>query len=454
MSQGGYLLIVPHEERGSRIAESIYSRNYFTVVVSADLWRGSQRAVALVSFDSTSISGLCLAERKERVATYQVRLRCSNFIELDESLQFSAIEQAVSKRVQQHFSRVITAFDGGWITPGTWNEVIRAISTLRPNLVDSLDHINSLTRVHQFSQNISGSDVLVREKDAYTSIIRYAGFESVAESSVIAWRSQQSQKRSDTRSFIAAIQPTNAVTIREDQAIEYDATKFGDWEQIQQFVTGERIFSKGKESLMIRNVNRQPLEETLGVDLIYFNHTYRSFILVQYKRMLRESGEYRYRPDSQFAEELKRMQDFRDEVSATAESPALLADYRLNPGAFYFKFHESEVFDPVSASLIKGMHIPLDYWELFDASEHSRGPRGGKYVGYDNIGRYLNNTEFEYMVAKGMVGSYGTVTELLINIVRPLVVDLKHSVTVGIKYRMGDDLGGDGEDDGGGETGT
>lgn len=443
MSKGGYLLIVRDEERQYRISSRIELEKDFTVVIPANHWKGSERAVALVSLNSNSLLGLCLVERGNRVATYQVRLKFTNFIPLKEGIQFSAILESMSNHVKRYFEQVIESQEGGWITAGTWDEIIRVISEMQSGIESSVEEINSLIRVQQPNYDNDAYSILSREKDAYASIVRYAGFESVAESSVKAWRLQRSQNESDTLSFVATIQAPDSVTIREDQAIEYDATKFGDWDQIEQFITGERIFSKGKESLMIRNVNRQPLEKTLGVDLIYFNHTYRSFILVQYKRMLRENNEYRYRPDSQFAEELKRMQEFREEVATLDISPSILSEYRLNEGAFYFKFHDSEIFDPVNASLIKGMHVPLDYWELFDASEQSKGPKGGKYVGYDNIGRYLNNTEFEYMVAKGLVGSYGTVTDLLVDIVQPLVTELKHSVTVGIKYGQDDNDSGD-----------
>ena len=42
-----------------------------------------------------------------------------------------------------------------------------------------------------------------------------------------------------------------------------------------------------------------PLEQTLGVDLIYYQHQYRSYILVQYKRMSQNGiGGWEFRPTS------------------------------------------------------------------------------------------------------------------------------------------------------------
>lgn len=433
MSKGGYFLIVPDDERQHRIFSRIDSETHFTDAVPADRWRGSNRAIALVSLDSQSIFGICLVERGGRVATYRVRLKFTNFIQLEEAIQFSAISESMSNHVQRYFEQVIESQEGGWITAGTWDEIIRVMSEMQSGIESSVDTIDALTQAQQTKYDNQTYRILANEKDAYNSIIRYAGFQSVAESSVTAWREQSSQEQSEVSSFVATMQTADSVKILEDEAIEYDEAKFGDWKEIKKFTTGGRLFSKDKQELLIRNVNRKELEKTLGVDLIYFNLTYQSFILVQYKRLLRESGQYRYRPDDQFKKELKRMQSFRDEVDHMISTPSSLTEYRLNAGAFYFKFHDDEIFDPVNASLIKGMHVPLDYWELFDKSDQSKGPRGGKFVGYDNIGRYLNNTEFEFMVAKGLMGSYGNVTDILKSIVKPLV-DLDHSVTVGIKY--------------------
>ena len=50
--------------------------------------------------------------------------------------------------------------------------------------------------------------------------------------------------------------------------------------------------------------NRLPLEQQTGADLIYFHEKYRSFVMVQYKAMERESGEekFRWKAGDQFCE--------------------------------------------------------------------------------------------------------------------------------------------------------
>jgi hypothetical protein len=416
------------------MGERIGSETYFTDAITANNWQGQSREIALVSLDGQTIEHVCLVERKHRVATYRMLLHFSRFYTFEESISFEEIQTGVENRVRRYFETLITSPEGGWVTSATWSEVIRVVSDLRPQVVPILTQLDTLRGAFRRIYDSTSFDVLAEEKDAYTSIIRFAGFESVAEPSVTAWRPTSDQLNSAPVSFIASVNSAETINITEDQAIEHDATRFGDWTQLRQFVTGDRIFHKRDETLLIRNVNKKPLETTLGVDLIYYSCTYKAFILVQYKRMERESGsEYRYRPDQQFEKEIQRMRDFENEVSSLVQPPSNMKDYRLNMGAFYFKFHEDEIFDPVNASLIPGMHVPLAYWDLFEKSDQARGPLGGMYVGYDNMGRYLNNTEFEPVVSKGLIGSSGMITDILLQIVQPLVVEFNHSVTVGIK---------------------
>ncbi|MBK9748887.1 MAG: hypothetical protein IPO91_19195 [Chloroflexi bacterium] len=434
MNRGGYLLIVRDHQRQVRMSERIEQNKYFTNVVVADKWRGQERELALVSLDGKAVEYICLVERRQQVATFQIRLHFSRFYTLEEPITFETIRSGVQNRVQRYFDAVSYSPEGQWITPATWDEVIRVISSLQPRVVSSLDELNALRVATRRIYDSAAFDVLAEEKDAYASLVRFAGFQSVAEPSVTAWRPNRDQINAAPISFLASVRSIETQKIVEDEAIAFDSARFGDWQQLKQFVTGERIFHKENDALLIRNVNKQPLEETLGVDLIYYNYSYRAFVLVQYKRMERENGSgYRYRPDDQFEIEIARMRAFELETTSLMRPPTSLTEYRLNNGAFYFKFHEDEIFDPVNASLIPGIHIPLDYWTLFEASEQARGPYKGKFVGYENVGRYLNNTDFEAIVKRGFVGSSGLITDVLVQIVKPLVLDLKHSVTIGVK---------------------
>jgi hypothetical protein len=82
------------------------------------------------------------------------------------------------------------------------------------------------------------------------------------------------------------------------------------------------------------NANRTRVEEALGVDLLYNHHQYASYVLVQYKRMRRESLENDgpvYRPtDESYKSETARMKSFLTEHGEVS-APGALGDYRLDP---------------------------------------------------------------------------------------------------------------------------
>jgi len=56
--------------------------------------------------------------------------------------------------------------------------------------------------------------------------------------------------------------------------------------------------------------------------------------------------------------------------------------------------------------LIPGMYLPLDYWLRLEATSQLDGKRGGKALTHENVGRYLNNTEFAFFVKNAWVGTH------------------------------------------------
>ena len=195
------------------------------------------------------------------------------------------------------------------------------------------------------------------------------------------------------------LQGLQDVALREDPMIQHDAANFPGLKLIKHSQIGCAEFQKGKERLTLLNVNRTSIEETLGVDLIYYQHQYRAYILVQYKRMSSDSfGCWAFRPtEQQCQKELKRMRAFKAAYPDASISSAT-AVYRLSAEAFFFKLCKSVTFTPIETKLIEGMYIPLDYWELLLKSPNIIGPKKGLRIAYDNVERHLNNSEFVSLV--------------------------------------------------------
>jgi hypothetical protein len=151
-----------------------------------------------------------------------------------------------------------------------------------------------------------------------------------------------------------------------------------------------------------------------AVLLLYFRHEPASFALLQYKRLMPRSGSsgpaadssLAFRPDSDanFAEELSRMRAIEERAvpkqSRKAAPPGqgtlpLLdpaATYRLHSKACWIKLCKPEPFQPLESDLVPGMYLPLDYYEQLAESPTTLGPRGGRVITYDNVGRWVSNT--------------------------------------------------------------
>ena len=211
-----------------------------------------------------------------------------------------------------------------------------------------------------------------------------------------------SQPHDDVAPFLRGL---TTADIREDQMIVHDSLVApAGWNFVLENQVGVIEFRRPGEKLTVMNFNRTTLETTLGVDLMYYHHKYRSMVMVQYKRMIGQP--YEYRPDGSHELELQRMTSSAGaSVAPRSGSTPTADDYRLYSGAFYWKLCPKTTFTPVSTDLIRGMYLPLDFWATLVDTGQIRGPWGGICARYDNVGRYINNTLFIRLVQDGWIGS-------------------------------------------------
>jgi hypothetical protein len=90
----------------------------------------------------------------------------------------------------------------------------------------------------------------------------------------------------------------------------------------------------------------------------------------------------------------------------------------LDPFGAYLKLCPSTVRDVFTDELIKGMYLPLGYWDVLVDSPNVLGPKGGVVVNYDNVGRYMNNSIFIDLVGASWIGSRGATTEQITAVIR------------------------------------
>lgn len=226
-----------------------------------------------------------------------------------------------------------------------------------------------------------------------------------------------------------------AIRVLEDAAIEYDARWIDGWTLVDADLTGRATFERRGESLDVFTANKRPLEELLGVDLIYLNEARGALVLVQYKMLEPdeansvgpdddEGQEWIARVDDQFKEELSRMRKFDRDIAPNGP-------YRLSSGAFFFKLVRR-----YASTESAGMLLSLGHFDQLLAEGGLQGPRGGLRISYRGLdGHYLRGEGFVELVRSGYIGTRGATTQHLQTLINASLKQGK-AVVAGIQQRL------------------
>ncbi|EPZ2457484.1 MULTISPECIES: hypothetical protein [Citrobacter] len=203
--------------------------------------------------------------------------------------------------------------------------------------------------------------------------------------------------------------------LQEESAIQHDLFNWPGMTPMHQ--AGVSIFEQGGRRLQVNYANRNDLEHTLGVDLIYYNEPYELFVLVQYKLMREEGDRVLYRPDAQLAQELVRMDDFYN-LTRSAAAIRSHNEYRLSDDGFMVKLVPNKGLRPASGELIKGMYVPREYMHFLLGPNGPKGPQGGSQITFEGAPRYLTNSQFAASVNAGWIGSRGVQSQTVRNMIQ------------------------------------
>jgi hypothetical protein len=327
-----------------------------------------------------------------------------------DSISFEEIDRVLNKAVADDFLKYANIDLSGIekrFPSELWLVLIEAIKTLRHNCVEPLEQLEQKRQIQQDKTESRVKENLAEQKDSIGLALDIFKADRAAE--LTKW-TPPAKEREDVPPFLEGLEAANVL---EDTIVGHDAQVFGDWykDQDKSYQIGVATFLKQGQRLSVMNVNRTPVEKALGVDLLYYHHQFQAYIMVQYKRMILKSKEFRFqlpKPDNledSYNKEIRAMEEFERTYPMEPSDIKALGDYRLYPGTFYFKLCQALNFDPLSPDLTPGMYIPLDYWQHLIRSQQVLGPQGGISITKDNVGRYLNNTLFVQLAQSGWIGS-------------------------------------------------
>lgn len=386
----------------------------FSDALSVHDWEIGHLSVALLCFSENTIDYISLAKKGRRVVTSKNRVEFSGMVSLN-SISITELEAKLSENIRRFFIRA-TQGVGGVIPPATWLAIIFQIKSMRPAVANEIDRLFSLRRLSGFKITGIAADILLQEREALgASLDIFNGNNKLRESVLGEWAPREEtltnvNEADETaelnilpRGQSSFLQNIPRRYLQEESAIQHDLFNWPGMAPMHE--AGISVFEQGGRKLEVIYANRNQLERTLGVDLIYYNEFYSAFVLIQYKLMREEGEAMLYRPDSQLLEEIGRMNDFHNNRKTTPIQAH--EEFRLNEDGFLFKLVPSQGLKPASGELIKGMYLTREYMNFLLGSYGPKGPQGGARIDFQNSPRYLTNSQFSSYVREGLIGTRG-----------------------------------------------
>lgn len=365
--------------------------------------RPKRAELVIVSMAGRRADYLAIAQRGRMVATGQVTVVISNLVSLGR-LDAGSIRERLPEKFRQHFDP--PSKHGWWRpTPRLWEEIQKAIADAMPDTREPTHDLRSILAGSQGGGGRVEGGLEVFERDAVASALQAWGGDAFRKRVL---RSAVPRRAAPVAPFLSQLE---VVRLREDPQIAIDHINFPGMEIARKDMVGSVVFGgrEGDGYLTILNCNRQPLEESLGVDLIYYSHRFESFVLVQYKRMReRKNGTPLYRPgsDPDHDKEIKRMRAAERAMRDLPRTRDTGTDtYRLSSRPFYMKLCEPKAKAALDAGMVSGMYIPLGLWRRQLRSPETKGPRDGVVMNWDTCTRRFSNSEFTRLLSRGWIGS-------------------------------------------------
>lgn len=421
----GYVLLILDATRASELAEYADQDAPFAESVPAFRVLARGKLIALLSLSPRQITHLARAKRGRSSATSRRRLNLVRTVALARPISIDDVLEAFPINLKDRLGSVFES--GGLISTKEWPLVEEILAALSGEIHDAIERLIPFRERVVEEMSASERETMALEHEAVAAALRLAGFDERERETNLAWNPSEKAR---TGSFLDGL---NAVPLREDTMIQNDMQVVPGFERLDQAKFGAVRFENDDTRLIVLHANHQRLEETLGVDLIYYNHSFHSFVCVQYKAMEQEHSGAVFRfPKEDLAKEIARMESAVKLLRAISRN-AEPQGFRLNENPFFLKFCPRVVFEPDKPELIRGMYLPIDYWRILEQHPSTLGRRKGRQLTFENAGRYFDNTGFIYLVSKGWIGSNTEQSTVLGDIITAILSG-QRSVTLAVKF--------------------
>jgi len=283
------MLVYFDEDRRRELIQEKMQGTYepFTDALSVPDWALGRLNIALLGFSDSTIDYIALAEKGKLAVTAKYRVEFSGMVDLG-SIKISSIESRLNERIQRYFVRASRG-TGGAIPPATWGALIVAIKLERPSLAVEIDRLLSLQRYSGYRLQGQAAEVLLQERDALgVSLDIFSGNNQLRDRVLTQWAPAEGAVNE-----ISEVEATATLAhlpigrssfmkgvsqryLQEETALQHDLFNWQGMTPVHE--GGVSVFAQGGRKLEVIYANRNALEHTLGVDLIYYNESYELFV--------------------------------------------------------------------------------------------------------------------------------------------------------------------------------
>ncbi len=389
------------------------------------------RRAPLVCFvvDAGKLTHIGLGHRGVRAGTGLSRLNIDKTEELSEPISVRKLLNRLPKRNAASIRKRFQS--GGLLTEKGFSAVVETIRPLARQASALLDRFSETRTARIRRLPDKARENLAQQKEAVLTALSIAG---LSRDPVQEWTPSDETP-------VSFLDGLPSVRLREDPMVVNDMQNLPGFDVIKTYPYGAAVFESEEtsERLTVILANRLPLEKQTGTDLLYFNETYQSFVMVQYKAMERADRKsgipiYLYRlPNAQLKEEIDRMDAVLSALKACAPNKGI-GGFRLTENPFFLKLCPRLVFNPDDVGLVPGMYLPLDYWKLLENDPGIKGPKGGLRITYENAKRHFDNTSFTTVVSKAWAGTTPSQSQVLQDVIRT-TLETGKAVAIAIKSK-------------------
>lgn len=425
----GFTIVLSDRNSIRLINEGIRNKRPFTDAVTIKEWRYKNREICIIIVDG-KLKALCLARKESLVTTNKYKIAFLEFVDLND-IPVEYITETLDRRSKTNFINLIEK-TAGRFSERAWDYILSSIKNVRPQVNDEIDQLvkKRLQKVYD-GPNL---EIESFSRDAVQMALFYSEIDH-KESDFAFSSSNNSPIPSFMEGLDGNVSSENRTDYLESKILDHDVQSFLPHSlRLPSNINFTAQYIYKDKKLNVWKCDRENIEQQLGVDLIFYHEFYDAYIVVQYKRMHDEKGNYIFRPvGDTYKKELENMEKLEllinsDEVPDEDSDRNEVLDYRFHNGVCYFKICDPRPFSYSENEMIKGMYFSFDYWKKLISDERTIGPRAGRYVSYENSLRYFNNTQFRELIKNGWIGSKKNQSELITKVINEILKNKRSAI--------------------------